>query len=556
MKAEIREYKGALRLFVNGEIIAPDAYMTYFIENSRYEDFAGAGYKLFSLPIFFSSKTMNENSQAPCFGKPIFDSEEPDWESFDALFRHVLEACPDAIIFPRMNLSPNETWERANPDELCDEGAVELHRPCFSSDKWANEMARKFGMAIDHVEASDYADHVVGYMFAAGNTEEWFSHDNKGSIGKRSREKFAERCEKDGIEATEENYFAFLSDIVAERICTLATFARSKIGRDKLVGTFYGYTFETPWRESCHHSLDKVLECEDIDFLCSPVSYASDRNLGRDHACMLPCDSLRLHGKLYFSENDTRTHLTGVPFPELPYFQNPVFKPKKYDDTIEMLKLHYCRSMIHGYAHWWFDMWGGWYNDPIYMGEMREFLEISKEAIKKPLGSVSEIAVFIDEKCYKYCKNNHSGMALAYHFRDVLGKIGTPYDVYLASDYELVKDKYKAVILIEPHPTDLLDSIKADAECRGGGCYKVNMDNLSATTTEVFRELCIKNGVHLYVESDAVVFVNESYVFVHCEGQKLPEINMPDGKSLKSLFDSEATKPMHERFISGLYEVV
>ena len=201
-------------------------------------------------------------------------------------------------------------------------------------------------------------------------------------------------------------------------------------------------------------------------------------------------------------------------------------------------------------------MWGGWYNDPIYMGEMREFLEISKDAINKPLGSVSEIAVFIDEKCYKYCKNNHSGMALAYHFRDVLGKIGTPYDVYLASDYELVKDKYKAVILIEPYPTALLDSIMADAEQRGIGCYKVNMDNLSITTTEVFRDFCRRNGVHLYVESDAVVFANESYIFVHCEGQKLPEINMPDGKSFKSLFNSEATKPMHERFISGLYEIV
>ena len=556
MKAEIREYKGALRLFVNGEIVPPDAYMTYFIENSKYEDFADAGYKLFSLPIFFSSKTMNENSQAPCFGNPIFDNGEPDWESFDAIFRHVLNACPDALIFPRMNLSPSEMWERANPDELCDEGAVELHRPCFSSDKWAEEMAKNFALAIDHVESSDYADHVVGYMFAAGNTEEWFSHDNKGSIGKRSREKFAERCQKEGIEATEENYFEFLSDIVAHRICTLARLAKSKIGSDKLVGTFYGYTFETPWRESCHHSLDKVLECKEIDFLCSPVSYASNRELGRDHSCMLPCDSLRVHGKLYFSENDTRTHLTSVPFPELPYFQNPVFKPKEYNDTIEMLKLHYCRSMIHGYAHWWFDMWGGWYNDPIYMGEMREFLEISKDAINKPLGSVSEIAVFIDEKCYKYCKNNHSGMALAYHFRDVLGKIGAPYDVYLASDYETVKEKYKAVILIEPHQTDLLDAVKADAEQRGVGCRKVNLGNLSATTTETFRELCRDNGVHLYVESDAVVFANESYIFVHSEGQKLPEINMPDGKRLRPLFNSDSTKPMHPRFISALFEIV
>ena len=147
-------------------------------------------------------------------------------------------------------------------------------------------------------------------------------------------------------------------------------------------------------------------------------------------------------------------------------------------------------------------------------------------------------------------------MALAYHFRDVLGKIGAPYDVYLASDYETVKEKYKAIILIEPHQTDLLDAVKADAEQRGVGCRKVNLESLSATTTEAFRELCRDNGVHLYVESDAVVFANESYIFVHSEGQKLPEINMPDGKKLRPLFNSDSTKPMHPRFISGLYEII
>jgi hypothetical protein len=147
-------------------------------------------------------------------------------------------------------------------------------------------------------------------------------------------------------------------------------------------------------------------------------------------------------------------------------------------------------------------------------------------------------------------------MSIAYHFRDVLGKIGTPYDVYLASDYELVKERYKAVILLEPHSTELLDAIFADAKSRGVGCYKVGMDNLAVSTTEVFRKLCRESGVHIYVESDAVVFANESYLYVHCEGQELPEIRMHDHRGLKSLFESEATKPMHTKYISALYEFV
>ncbi|MBQ8407521.1 MAG: hypothetical protein IJY39_01515 [Clostridia bacterium] len=551
MKAEIRKLLGTLRLFVNGEILPPDAYITYFTDKNRYGDFADVGYKLYSLPLFFSSKTLNENSQAPCFGHPIFDGDEPDWDALDTDFHKVLEACPDALIFPRVNVSLSEKWERENPDELCDEGMVELHRPCFSSDKWAEETMRLYSLAIEHIEGSDYADRVIGYQFAAGNTEEWFPHDMKGSIGKRSREKFAEYCKEQGIEGTAEDMYAFLSDIVAKRICDLAALTKKKAGRDKLVGTFYGYTFECPSRTTCHHSLDKVLECPDVDFICSPVSYGKNRELGRDHGCMLPCDSLREHGKLYFAENDTRTHLTVVPYPDLPYFQAPVFKPKRFDDTVEMLKLHFARALVHGYAHWWFDMWGGWYADETYMAEMKEFLEMSKAAVHKPMGSLSQVAVFIDEKAYKFS----SGGGLAYNIRESLGKIGAPYDCYLASDYERVKERYSAVILIDPYRTPLAQSIVTDTEKRGVGLFVITPQN-AAVTPEVLRRFCRENGVHIYTDRDAVVYANESYLFVHAEGDEMPEITLPDGSSATPLFTSEATSIKHPSCVSMLWEII
>lgn len=550
MKAEIRKHLGTLRIFVDGEVLPPDAYITYYTDKNRYSDFADVGYKLYSVPVFFSSKTLNENSQAPCFGHPIFDDvNNPDWEALDADFHKILEACPDALIFPRVNVSLNETWERENPDELCDKGMVELHRPCFSSDKWAEETMRLYRLALEHMEAADYADHVIGYQFAAGNTEEWFPHDMIGSIGKRSREKFAEYCEENALESTDPNLYAFLSDIVAKRICDLAKLTKDTVGRDKLVGTFYGYTFECPSRTTCHHSLDKVLECPDIDFICSPVSYGKNRDLGRDHGCMLPCDSLREHGKLYFAENDTRTHLTVVPYPDIPYFQAPVFDPKRFDDTVEMLKLHYARSLVHGYAHWWFDMWGGWYADETYMAEMKEFLEISKQSVNKPMGSVSEVAVFVDEKSYKFLP----GGALAYVARETLGKIGTPYDCYLASDYEAVKNRYKAIIIIDAYRTPLVDGIIADAERRGVGRYIITAANVHDDPV-ILREFCRNCGVHIYTDCDAVVYANESYLFVHSCDENMPSISVPDGKKLRSLFESEATKPMHPKFVSALYE--
>ena len=553
MKATIEHIYGTLRLLIDGEIIAPDAYITYFTRNNRYKNFSDLGYTLFSLPVFFSSKTLNEISQAPCFGKAVFDNETPDWDVLDSDFRKIIEACPNALIFPRMNVSLNEAWELANPDELCDTGRAAIHRPCFSSDAWAKESMRLYGMAIDHISSSDYADHVIGYQFAAGNTEEWFSHDQQGSIGKRSREKFAEWCKLHSLPNTEENHYAFLSDIVATRICDLAAFTKKRAGQDKLVGTFYGYTFECADRTSCHHSLDRVLDCPDIDFLCSPVSYANDRALGRDHSCMLPCDSLRLHGKLYFSENDTRTHLTFPPFPELPYFQQPVFAPKKFEDTVEMLKLHYSRSMIHGYAHWWFDMWGGWYDDDTYTAEMKQFLEISKQAINKPLGSVSELAVFIDEKALKF-NNTQEPAQFVYQIRDTLGKIGTPYDCYLASDYESVKQRYKAIIIIDTYRTALVDNIIEDATRQDIGCLVIGLHNQSITTAEI-RDFCRAKDVHLYSCKDAVIFANQSYLFVHTCSEGELDIVMPDSKQLVGIMGADTAFGVFPAKYGCLFEI-
>jgi hypothetical protein len=196
-------------------------------------------------------------------------------------------------------------------------------------------------------------------------------------------------------------------------------------------------------------------------------------------------------------------------------------------------------------------MWGGWYNDTTYMAEMKEFLEISKQAVDKPMGSVSEFAVFVDAKANKY----RQGGALAYVSREMLGKIGAPYDCYLASDYERVKDRYRAVILIDTYRTPLADHIISDCEKREVGCFIVNAENVKSDPS-VVREFCRENGVFIYTDEDAVVYANESYLFVHSCTEAMPAIKAPAGKSIVPIFKGEATNLKHPRFASMLYEFV
>jgi len=531
--SSVETKNGIPYLTVNGKEITANAYITYFTEKARYGDFAKAGYKLFSVPLFFSSQTINESSNIPPFAPGIFDNKEnPDYSIIDKAIEQILEACPDAYIFPRVNMSLPVWWEEENPDELNDEGKFtpEKRRACFSSDKWADETQRLLGLFIDHVENSHYRDSICGYQLAGGNTEEWFSFDFKGSMGLRSREKFKEYIQETGCEDSEENYYKYLSYIVAKRICDLSAFAKEKTGHRLVIGAFYGYNLERPDRESCHNATLTVLECPDVDFICSPVSYSNERRGGIDHPCMLAIDSLKKHGKLYFVENDSRTHLT-MPLMEHPHFYRPVFMARDKQLSIENIKLHFARALTHAHALWWFDMGGGWYDDSCYMDMFTRFLEISHEAKSKDLSSVSEVAVIIDPDMLGSIQMGDKNYNTVYGVRRQLGLMGTPYDCYLVSDFEDIKDKYKAFILLCPIMTPAAKNILES----GCNTLAINCDNASITPREL-RSFCKESGVHIYSEKDAVIFANSSYLFLHTASEGVFSINMPKGKQLKQIF--------------------
>ncbi len=544
------------RLVINGEVVAANAYITYFIEKARYDDFAEAGYNLFSVPVYFATRGIQEMNDIPPFAPGIFENEEPDYSIADRTFQQIIDACPNALIFPRVNVTLPLRWEKENPDELCEYGNIsqDKRRPCFSSDLWAEETQKYLGMFIDHIEASDYRDHIFGYQIATGNSEEWFSFDLIGSIGKRSREKFKAYVEEKHLEGTEAEYYRFLSEITADRVCEMADFVKDKTGHRLVVGSFYGYTFERPERTACHAALSKVLACESIDFLCSPVSYMLNREAGYDHPYMLPLDTLKKHGKLYFSENDTRTHLT-QPLFDIPHFHNPNYVPRPKWLAVENLKQHYARSLVNAHASWWFDMGGGWYHYPMYMEMMADFLKITKESMGKDMASASEVAVLIDESILPSIHERKEAEVYntCYHIRKVLGLMGTPYATYLVDDYPDIRNRYKAFILMVPRMSSAMAGIIEE----NPHVLVITPKNASITTDEL-RDFLEANQVHLYSRKDAVIYANQSYLFLHTASDGKAELSMPEGKQLKQIYGDpvdidHTVLPKHTGF---LFEIV
>ena len=252
---------------------------------------------------------------------------------------------------------------------------------------------------------------------------------------------------------------------------------------------------------------------------------------------MLPITSLIHHGKLYFSENDTRTHKS-VPPNDLPHYKSPVWYGPDKATSLEILKMHYSRALINGHALWWFDMWGGWYSDEDYMSFMKKAREISEKDSELPSGSAAEIAVFADEEACSFAPDKESAKKICHFIRRELGWIGATYDSYLASDFDAVKERYKACILLSPAMTELGNRIKEYADRLSLPLFVVDAKSIDVSANEL-RTFCKDAGVHIYCNENCVIYANDNYLFVHTASDGECRLNTKDGKKLYEVFENK-----------------
>ncbi len=539
IRSQVRMHGGVPTLFVDGEPYPAAAYMTYLETYAHYEQFADAGYTLFSMPTLFAGRWISVTDGLTPFSRGIFDEKDaPDYSVFDASVRKILSACPDALIFPRVNVSMPLWWIGEHPDLLDGTGKREsLYARQFRED--AAAMLRAF---IAHVLESDFASHIVGYQIAGGNTEEWFHFDMNAGKAPAAEDGFRAFLEQYYPQITYSGlpdlsllqsrgtrhgseylarYLEYASFAVADTIAYLAHTAKEASGGHVVVGTFYGYDLEVTSQLYGTHGLRWLLQSDDVDFICSPNSYIGTRDADADWTEMYAADSVRLHGKLCLQECDVRTYLTRLLADAAPetdpqrIMTAPIWRPIADKETsVAMIRKSFSRQLIKGNGFWWFDMWGGWYDDPDLMREMQTFRAIYADSLQKTnRASVAQLAVFIDESAYKLMTD--SGLLGAiYNQRRALGFLGAPYDLYDISDFDKVADRYDAVLFMTGVKTQgLRESV---AHCRKAHIpFLMNSASHKSFTLAELRAFCRANGVHLYIETDDVFYMNDGYIAIH-----------------------------------------
>jgi hypothetical protein len=403
-----------------------------------------------------------------------------DWGGAEAACRQVLTANPRACLLPRIGMHPPAWWLQAHPEAamVWEDGPRDRRDFTVASPAYRRDAAERLGALVRRLEET-FGDRMAGYHPCGQHTGEWFYEGTWGrvlsdySLAMRDawRQWLAQRY---GTAAAQQRAWAqpeaaadtaeippasarhaapagvlrdprteralidfaeFQQEAMADCVAVLAKAVREASAGRRLVVFFYGYGFEfgacgTGPSVSGHYALRRLLECPDIDVLCSPISYW-DRGLGQSAPCMSAAESVALAGKLWLREDDTATHLSSGQFPGWRE------KARTQWESITQLQRNVAQDALRNQVSWWMDLGAtGWFNDPALWQEMRRLEAIDRPTLERPTPFRPDVAAILDERSMLYVAEGGQVVTRpgVYEVRTAFGRMGAPYGQYLLDD--------------------------------------------------------------------------------------------------------------------------
>jgi hypothetical protein len=240
--------------------------------------------------------------------------------------------------------------------------------------------------------------------------------------------------------------------LVAE---TLISFCRSvkQASKGKLAtGAFHGYFFNTPWRdEGGHLEFFRVVKSPWVDYLAAPQIYdVHARDMGGTGLDRSLVGTILKHGKLWFSEADTPTHI-GRTMKQ--YWKTREEIAVNVADSIALVRRDAARALTGRHSLWWFDFGrhnlGGEYLHPSIMADIKKMVKLSREVSTQKVQPVAQAALAYDAASPYHLAHWRSGSdSVSSGLTDQLVReaqyIGAPVDNLLWQDIEA---RHKLVVV-------------------------------------------------------------------------------------------------------------
>ncbi len=487
IRCEVKPHNGKTTIFVNGVPKFPMAYTSYYPEQYRYKQVADQGIHTYILILTLTDKWLGGDMPVKWNTPGLWRGpDDVDIATVEANIKKIVDIDPEALIIIRVFCDSPIWWDLLNPEETNTQGELggQGRRQSFSSRAWRNDTAGALKKLVKGVSASQYGNRVIGYMPTAGDTEEMSKHIDSGACTqKHFREWLFERYGKDNreierlfgkkieeitlpsaAERTKADCGYFLDPTKSRLVIELRQFHSDEIvdsglafckavkeasdGR-LITGTFYGYT--QLWPDTGHLALRRLLNSEHIDFVTTAGGGGGSQY-----------DAIIKAGKIMYSEIDTKTSLVKWISqlrpdidPHGKYNEERWFGPPTIATSLQNLKSTFARSFVKGSVNWWFDLWGGWYDNESILKMFGQMRIAAEESVSLPRGSVSQMAVFIDENSSRYLpygvadRNKNNKFMWIRQQVGIIGRIGAPNDFYLFDDLkDLDLSRFRMLVFV------------------------------------------------------------------------------------------------------------
>ncbi len=474
--AELRDYNGAPTIFVNGEARPPLFFCADpnpdpehpFKAQAEMAREAGVRFYTFGLPMPWPEP-----------------GAKADFTPVDQAIQDLLDIVPDALLMPRFSITPPPHWwldENPGNEMLysdSEDNPDHVRWGSVASEAWREEFPIHLARFVEHLEAH-WGDHIIGYHPCNLSTAEWFykrswepvhgGFEEPMRLGfiQWLRTQYEEELEalrvawdkpalaweaiqvptaaeresathglfRDPVQDRYVIDFATYQQVaVVEPMEQAAALIKELTDRKKLVTYFYGYFFELGnlpkgGSVSGHLALDRLLRSPDVDILTSPISYL-DRGPGGMNAFMLPVDSVTVAGKLFITEDDTRTMYT-----DRSTMLGRITGTNNLEETHWEHRRHFGRLHPRRMGTWYMDLIAeGWLNDPGIWEEIARNWTRYEAEMEAPKRFAPEVAIVVDERSVLGAYPDRALHApLFSFFREQWYRMGAEFRMHLLSD--------------------------------------------------------------------------------------------------------------------------